>query len=84
MFTFNQQNQEMVDNMTSSKLKKKSKLEGESTDHSGDEDMEDKGEGQHELPGERIATATAARGAESTVHTAMENLNLQPGVRTSS
>ena len=62
-------------------LKKKSKPDNEQEDNSDEEECtENGGEGQHEIPGERIDTATVARGDESTIHTALEYLNLDNAV----
>lgn len=48
------------------------------------EEDSDGGQGHYELPGDKVATATVARGAESSLHTALEQLDLDSQVRISS
>ena len=68
--------------MQATKLKKKMKTEEESMETRDDEEEEmGEGESQQQLPGDKISTATVARGAESSLHTVFERLELESGVR---
>jgi len=69
-----------AENISSAKLKKKSKTDADDNASDLDDDLEMKGEGHHEVPGDKVETTTVARGADSTIHTAMEHLNIDFGV----
>ena len=81
VFFFYQEEQN-TDSLSSSKLKKKtqhdSKDGGEDTVE--DETMDTEEGGRYDVPGERVATMMVARGEDSTIHTALEFLNLDAGV----
>ncbi|XP_060562548.1 midasin-like, partial [Ruditapes philippinarum] len=68
-----------LDDLLSTKLKKKSRTEAERDGEESEDKCEADGE-IHELPGERILTDTVARGSDSTIHTAMEHLYLDSNI----
>lgn len=68
-----------IDELLGKKLQKKSKTESKNI-HDESEDTVEADSQVIELPGERIATETVARGDDSTIHTAMEHLYLDNSV----